>query len=352
MKIIESDGVFSIGNVTGLHNELPLGNYLVRFDPREGYQLLPKPDFILPSKIYGDHSVIDRWLISYKHNSEKNMGILLTGIKGSGKTITAQKFCIESKMPVIIINELFHGSDFIDFISSFSNVIIFIDEFEKVYNRSEFAQEMLSLMDGNFQTKIIFLLTVNDDSSMNYYLNNRLGRVKYKKDYDNLELDVVEAVIEDLLINKDHRDSVYKFFKKVGLYTFDLLVNIIKEMNLFKEDALVAGSYLNLSSEEVKYDIWEHIEGKSVKQNSVSLRGDQDEFSFERNYLSKEDEDRLEELHKKDPQYSDNDFYYPNIKFSDCKITDLDGNIVFENPNALVSLKITLKPQKNYRFIL
>ena len=118
MSVIQSGTKYSFANITDTFQTLPKGNYLLKFNPREGYYLEKKDDFVLPEKIYGDQSITKRWLTSWKTNSSKNLGILLAGVKGSGKTITAQKFCVDSNLPAIIINEVFHGSDVIEFITS------------------------------------------------------------------------------------------------------------------------------------------------------------------------------------------------------------------------------------------
>jgi hypothetical protein len=202
-------------------------------------------------------------LTSWETNSSKNLGILLAGVKGSGKTITAQKFCVESELPVVIINELFHGSDFIDFITSpkLGQCVIFLDEFEKMYAKQEHQHELLSVMDGNYATRLIFLLTVNEDK-LNDYLVNRLNRIKYCKTYYDLDVDTINSVIDDMLVNKDHAESIHTFFEKVNLRTFDLLVNLIKEMNLFNEDALICGSHLNLKPHNKTYEVYEIFDGK------------------------------------------------------------------------------------------
>ena len=269
MCIIQSGDKFSLADVSGTYNQLPKGNYLVKFNPRDGYFLQRKEDFILPKKIYGDHSIVNRWLKSWEVNSHKNLGILLSGIKGTGKTITAQKFCIESELPVIIINDCFYENDFIDFITQpeFNNCIVFIDEFEKIYGSDEYQYPLLSIMDGNYSTKLIFLLTVNEDR-LNTYLVNRLNRIKYQKSYNELEDSVVKEVIDDLLVNKAHADSIHKFFDKINLITFDLLVNLIKEMNLFNEDALTCGKHLNLQVEKKLYKIIELFNGKEYEHGT------------------------------------------------------------------------------------
>jgi hypothetical protein len=266
MSIIQSGHRLTFTDVDATYDKLPAGNYMLKRDPRSGeFYLVQKEDFIMPKKVYGDHSIVDRWLKSWKHNSNKNLGILLTGLKGTGKTITAQKFCMDSNMPVIIVGEPFDGSEFVDFLTNpkLGECIIFIDEFEKVYNRDN-QYDMLSLMDGNYTTRLVFLLTVNEER-INEYLVNRLNRIKYRKAYGDLEFDLVDEVIDDMLINKEHRESIHLFFEKVNMRTFDLLTNLIKEMNLFGEDAIACGRHLNLKAEAKYYNVVEVFDGQEFE---------------------------------------------------------------------------------------
>ena len=258
MSIIQNGHQFQFGELGIIHDKLPVGNYLLKFNQNTGqFYLQQKEDFILPAKIYGDHSVVDRWLKSWQENSTKNMGILLDGLKGSGKTITAQKLCIDAQLPVIMITEGFHGPAFIDFITSpeLGHCIIFIDEFEKITeNNLEMQRDLLAIMDGGYMTHLLFVLTTNQDSGLNHYLSNRPGRIRYKKEYSSLDQDIIDAVIADLLVYPEHADSVREFFTRVGMCTFDLLTTIIKEVNLFNQNALECGSYLNIYPERVSYE--------------------------------------------------------------------------------------------------
>ena len=99
-------------------DKLEPGNYLLKFDENKGFYLHPKSDFSLPKKIYGNFKEdIERWKKSWENDTSQNLGVLLSGIKGTGKTILCQKFCIEMNLPVIIIGEQYPDASFLDFLS-------------------------------------------------------------------------------------------------------------------------------------------------------------------------------------------------------------------------------------------
>jgi hypothetical protein len=341
MSIIQNGEKFSFADITGTYDKLPIGNYMLKYSEREGFFLIKKEQFVMPSKVYGDQSIVNRWLTSWKHNSHKNLGILLTGLKGSGKTITAQKFCIDSNLPVIIISSGFSGSDFVDFITNpkLGECIIFIDEFEKIYSeydRDNAQHDLLSIMDGNFSTKLIFLLTVNNEN-LNEYLVNRLNRIKYRKSYSDLEFETMEAVINDMLINKSHRESIYEFFEKVNMRTFDLLTNLIKEMNLFNEDAITCGMHLNLRSHAKQYEVFEIFKGKEFECYRTEFAPVSKIIEIERkeiDHLGVSDS-KLRSLDIEDVEDSYDISYIVRIVLEDCKVERTGKNIHIETPEGL-----------------
>jgi hypothetical protein len=342
MSIIQNGEKFSFADITGTYDKLPVGNYMLKYSEREGFFLIKKEQFVMPSKVYGDQSIVNRWLTSWKHNSHKNLGILLTGLKGSGKTITAQKFCIDSNLPVIIISSGFSGSDFVDFITNpkLGECIIFIDEFEKIYSeydRDNAHHDLLSIMDGNFSTKLIFLLTVNNEN-LNEYLVNRLNRIKYRKSYSDLEFETMEAVINDMLINKSHHESIYEFFEKVNMRTFDLLTNLIKEMNLFNEDAITCGMHLNLRSHAKQYEVFEIFKGKEFECYRTEFAPAVSKIiEIERkeiDHLGVSDS-KLRSLDIEDVEDSYDISYIVRIVLEDCKVERTGKNIHIETPEGL-----------------
>lgn len=301
MSVIKINGKYKLMNITDSYEKVPVGIYTLSYDNTTSeYVLDEQPPFVLPPKIYGNHDIIYRWLKSYEVNSHKNMGIIMSGVKGGGKTITAQKFCIESKRPVIIINSPFEGADFINFLIDprIGESVIFIDEFEKVYNTDDYydrtkAKDLLTLMDGTYNTKLIFLLTVNNYNLGEFFVN-RLGRIKYRKDFSDLSQDIIDEIIEDMLVNKSHKDSIKGFFERVNICTFDLLTNLIKEMNLFNEDANEVGKHLNLRAEPKIYTVIEEYNGLEHKCCKLSLTPGVKQITISRedtDYLPEEMED-------------------------------------------------------------
>lgn len=265
--ILQNNDTYKFVETTGSHTTLPVANYLLRYSELSGFYLEKKESFTLPPKIYGDLSFTKRWKKSFE-TTNKNLGILLSGYKGTGKTITAEYFCQLMNSPVIFITAPFSGAEFESFITNplLSGSIIFIDEYEKIYNPENNNEEaLLSIMDGMYNTHLVFLLTVNNYYLVSDKLKNRLGRIRYGKFYSKLEEDIVNDIIDDLLINKAHKKSIIPIIDTVPRLSIDILVYLIFEMNLFNEPADICASHLNIIGEDVYYKISIIYKGKTYK---------------------------------------------------------------------------------------
>ena len=276
-QVVENNSRIDIRETGVTHHKLQVGVYVVEYDDIYGiFHLVKKSEkFKIPSKIYGDHSIVNRWIKSHEHNTGKNLGILLSGLKGTGKTITAEIFCNKIQKPVIMFTKGWSGPKFLNFITNpvFHDTVLFIDEFEKVYNNdkdTEAQDGILSLMDGLYDTRFVFLLTVNKDN-ISEYLINRLGRIKYYKKYENLEKNVIDEVVEDLLINKELAPSIDLFQNEYNICTFDILVNLIKEMNLFNEDAMMCAKHLLLVGEQALWSVHQILNDEIFVCDNVKL---------------------------------------------------------------------------------
>lgn len=109
----------------------------------------------------------------------------------------------------------------------------------------------------------MFIFTCNDIPK-NENLINRPSRIRYRTHFDSLSDDVVNDVIDDILVNKSFKESIISVLNTVGIITFDILIELIKEINLFNEPADIIVKYLNIEKSLVKVDIYEIWNGQSI----------------------------------------------------------------------------------------
>lgn len=273
-KILQtSQNIFRQGDIRGMHSTLPVGVYNLQMD-NSGYFLTKVPDITLPTKIYGDTSIVDRWLDTY-HSKTRNLGVLLSGLKGSGKTITAKMLALKSGLPIITINEPFCGSDFASFLSdeSLGNCVIFIDEYEKIYSsgNKEGSDNLLSILDGPYDMHHLFIFTVNNEY-LSDSMVNRPSRIYYRKQYTSLSPDVVQEVVDDLLICPEHKEDVILTCNRLHELSYDILISIIDEVNRFNEPASKCIEHMNLTPKNLRFDVTQWINDEKeglVKKNAA-----------------------------------------------------------------------------------
>jgi len=238
-------------------HELENKVYVLKVDPT-GFYLKEAESFTLPSKIYGADTMdadVNRWLKTYETRSG-NLGILLTGKKGTGKSLTAKALCLKAECPVILINNPYTGNEFNEVISKISQkAVIFVDKFEKVYAKKEHQEGLLPLLDGTYMGKKIFLFTTNQTGNFTGPLNNRPGRIFYKKEYNNMDANVVREIAEDLLENKDYVDELCQVAVAYNCATMDMIISIITECNIHGESPRKSITHLNIQAESSSYTV-------------------------------------------------------------------------------------------------
>ena len=246
--------------------------YNIKRDSHANLYLSPSnSDFKLPDKIHGlEKSFIDRVIKSFNASS-KNLGVLLNGLKGSGKTITSKIICNSIKLPVLTISEYFvELPDFINHIDF--DCVILIDEYEKVFSRDD-RGILLSAMDGVQApaSKVLFLLTTND-MYVNQNLLNRPSRIRYVKTYGNLSKEAIIQIVNDELENKEFFEDTINVISRLPIITIDLILEIIKESNLHKDSPVVFKDFFNCNKDNTttKYKFTDVATGKVIKE-AVSI---------------------------------------------------------------------------------
>jgi len=260
-------------------NTLPIGVYSVSKDMMKGYFLNDREPFDLPKKIYGESEFPNRVLAAF-NKLGKGMGVLLSGPKGTGKTVEAKQICTKSNMPVILITQGYDDAAFSEFIESIKTPsIFFIDEFEKIYCEEGARNFFLSIMDGVAKSRHLFLLTSNS-SDIGEYFDSRPGRVRYHKHYDFLNESIIEEIISDRLFDKSKEEIIKKQLSPLPQLSMDSLVCILDECNMFDETPKDFSSFFNVVSEKpTHYNI--KLKTKTIVPNpKYKKSGEYDSYEF------------------------------------------------------------------------
>ena len=109
--------------------EIPVGNWLVMYNEKlDEFYLKEQLSFTLPNKLYGSCKTLTKKFLNTFNNRNKNLGVLLSGLKGTGKSLLSRNICVESGLPVIILTEPYQGTTFLNFLNKINQeCVIFLD---------------------------------------------------------------------------------------------------------------------------------------------------------------------------------------------------------------------------------
>lgn len=236
-----------------LTEHLPAGNYIIQKNEMTGELYLEQIENFQPiTKVYGDCLKNTDRIVNTFLQRPSTTGVMLTGEKGSGKTLLTKSVCMklaEQDIPTIVINAPWHGDKFNNFIQSIEQpCAILFDEFEKTYDRDE-QESILTLLDGVFPTKKLFLLTCNDKWRVDSHMRNRPGRIFYMMDFKGLDATFIREYCLDNLNNKTYIDSIVNVGSLFAEFNFDMLKALVEEMNRYNESPQEALAMLNAKPE-------------------------------------------------------------------------------------------------------
>lgn len=256
-NIHNEEGVLSVNSGSGIVTGMPARIY-TPIETMTGVIWQPLMDqYTFPYKLYDlKPGFIDRVIKTFFHEDYgRNMGVLLSGDKGTGKTVVAKQICnalLNNGVPVITVSR--PDEDLPGKIASLGQtVVVFIDEYDKVFG-GDYMDVLLGFMDGAQSTEhsILFLLTINSGRISDYMLN-RMGRIRYNLSFSRVEPKLVAAITKDSLVDQEMRHDLWNVFSTVISPTVDLLTEVIREANIHEQRPSEFVDVINLKPDIVGY---------------------------------------------------------------------------------------------------
>jgi len=249
--VVKSGNTYKIYEDTAISysNDLKPLTYAAKVDPFGQFYLEEMEDFKPLKKYYGNTLQHADRIMSTFEKRPKQTGVLLAGEKGSGKSLLAKRLSIlgrERDIATIVVATPFAGDAFFKWMQTISwPCVVLFDEFEKVYKPDQ-QESILTLLDGLYDSKKLFVLTCNDTKRIDINMINRPGRIYYYMSFEGLEDQFVKEYCEDQLENKSHIDKVLLLKSMFESFNFDMLQAMVEEMNRYNEDPATVLEILNI----------------------------------------------------------------------------------------------------------
>ena len=270
MKAINHGNIFEIyDDSLKTFDKLPAKTYIVRFNKMTGFYLESYENLeIKEDKIYGVHMKKVEKVIRTFDKFDRNLGIILSGNKGIGKSLFAKILgneIVKIGCPLIIIDKFIPGiASYIESIDQ--EVAVLFDEFDKTFgniktseNEADPQAGLLSLFDGISHGKKMFIITCNELRNLNDFLINRPGRFHYHFRFDYPTASEIREYLQDKISEKYYGEitKVISFSEKVNL-NYDCLRSIAFELENGEkfEDAITDLNIINLRAD--RYNISLH----------------------------------------------------------------------------------------------
>lgn len=246
-----------------IRDNLPTGFYKLEAAPMRGFYL-DKADYnTAHGKIYGKSDVIASHVADAYEKSDRSLGVLFSGGKGLGKSLTTRLIIekLMSRHPVIIINKYIDGM--FDFLEPIKNVVYLFDEFEKTMrgnvneqssnnNATTKQDQILTFLDGTASgTHNLFLFTVNEKRELNDNLLSRPGRIRYHYQFESCDAETIRNYCKDNLKRPELESEIVDTLTATRYVSLDIVRALVDEVNTYDVTVSEAMNYLNIDFKRI-----------------------------------------------------------------------------------------------------
>lgn len=248
---INGDNAYFI-NGNQIVDRLPVGVYEVNEGMSGPFFSVSKLDLSVEEKLFGDvkeNSI--RVLNTFNRLNGRNVGVLLSGEKGSGKTLLAKKIIFDAArlgIPTIIVASATNPVLIQKMVGAISSpCVVFFDEFDKNFRGEEEQGPLLSLFDGLSKNKV-FIVALNKLHTLNENFLNRPGRFLYHFRHSLLSEKTLRDLCEHYEMSTEFTDNLVNFGS--GSLNFDCARALIEESIRYNQSPKELLDFLNIEPQK------------------------------------------------------------------------------------------------------
>ena len=211
----------------GMDCKLVAGKVYSLLCDRYSDELYLKEDdnFHMPEKYYQskeDKRFVNKIINTFNKTEKLTTGVMLSGIKGSGKTLMAKHIASLSNTPIIVVDKSVRAGDIENFFSRITiDTCVIFDELDKYWSTSY----MLGFFDGVKPTgKKLVICTCNDEDEVSEYLNDRCSRIRYKRTFESLGVDAVVGILSDIIDEEKALEVASFLVENIDVVSYDNVI--------------------------------------------------------------------------------------------------------------------------------
>lgn len=223
-------------------DHLPAEIYMLRYNPDSGAITFERraKTFRLPERRFGKHQARQDIIRAEYDRMNPTMGILLDGLKGSGKSMFAEdmgNWMVGQGLPVLMINQPLPSDVIRRALTLVGPCMLYFDEFGKTYNNADDRYKLLPLFSDTNLTGVMFVVTGNDKSEFSEYLFDRPQRFRYRLSFRDLEGDAVMEVADHYMLNDPMREvlTLYTRYLSISYDMLNTVASMIRGCQTFSQ---------------------------------------------------------------------------------------------------------------------